>query len=123
MAARKPGNVAAPAKQKLRKNHGPKRRMFKDYKPLTHDFARSGILSKYYNYESFAQAMAARGIRTNIKEMWSEFFKILDLKEKMKYILHAKENEKRITADKENRNKDVKKVPNKVKKDLAKPKK
>lgn len=120
MAARKPGKVAAPAKQKLRKNHGPKRRMFKDCKPLVHDFARTGILSKFYNYESFAQAMAARGIRANIKEMWLEFYPILNHQAKVEYFAHAKENEKRIVAEKENF---AKKVANKAKKDLAKSKK
>lgn len=120
MAARKPGKVAAPVKQKQRKNHGPKRHMFKNYKPLVHDFARTGILSKYYNYESFAQAMAARGIRTNIKEMWTEFFKLPSHKDKIKYLADARENEKRITMEKEN---STKKIVNKAKKDLAKSKK
>ena len=73
MAARKPGKVTAPVKQKIRKNHGPKRHLFKEFKPMVHIFAATGILSKYYNYESFVQACGARGVRTALSEMWMDY--------------------------------------------------
>lgn len=102
MAQRKPGKVAAPVKQKLRKQHGPKRHMFKDYKPMVHAFAQAGILSKYYNYESFAQACAARGIRTGIELMWDEFTR-LPHNEKNIYLKNAQANATAAIRREENR--------------------
>lgn len=73
MAQRKSG-VAAPAKQKLRKNHGPKRRMFHDYdSTMRLKLGDVGLLDKYHNFESFAQYCAAKGVKKYIKELWDDF--------------------------------------------------
>ena len=91
MAQRKGGSVAAPVKQKLRKNHGPKRHMFKDYKPMVQAFADAGLLTKYSDYESFALSCAARGVKTGVREMWAEF-RLLPRPEQDKYLANIKEN-------------------------------
>lgn len=66
--------VAAPAKVKLRKSHGPKKKMWHCWDSTTRiHFAKAGILTKYYNKESFTQAVNAKGIRNNIDALWSEF--------------------------------------------------
>ena len=73
MAQRK-GGVVAPAKQKLRKNHGPKRKMFHDYdSTMRLHFASAGVLDKYHNFESFAQYCAAKGVKKYVKELWDDF--------------------------------------------------
>ena len=92
MAARKPGKVAAPVKQKLRKRHGPKRHMFKDFKPMVHEFAQTGVLSKYYNYESFTLACAARGVKNGIAEMWMDYKILPTTKDKDTYLANVKDN-------------------------------
>lgn len=75
MAVRK-GGLAAPAKQKLRKSHGPKRRMFHKYdSTMRLAFARCGLLSKYCDYESFAQSVNAKGVKKFIPELWIDFQK------------------------------------------------
>lgn len=91
MAQYKGGSVAAPAKQKLRKNHGPKRHMFKDYKPMIKVFADAGLLTKYHDYESFALSCASRGVKNGIREMWQEFC-ILSRAEQDKYLANIREN-------------------------------
>ena len=45
------------------KKHGPKRHLFRDYKPMIKAFADAGLLSKYDNYESWVLACQARGKR------------------------------------------------------------
>ena len=55
------------------KKHGPKRHMFKEYKPMIHSIAKTGLLSKYYDKESFELALSARGIRQNVNAYWHEF--------------------------------------------------
>ncbi len=108
MAARKPGKVAAPVKMKLRKNHGPKRHMFKELKPMVHLFAQAGLLTKYNNYESFALSCAARGVKNGVPEMWSEF-KLLPRKEQDQYLANIKENALAAVARIEKRKKAAKK--------------
>ena len=91
MAQRKGGSVA-PAKQKLRKNHGPKRKLFHDYDSTTRfHFGGTGVLSKYSNYESFALSCAARGAKSGVQDMWNEF-KVLDRKAQDEYLANIKEN-------------------------------
>lgn len=92
MAARKPGKVAAPVKQKLRKRHGPKRHMFKDLKPMVYLYTQTGILSKYYNYESFALACASRGVKSGIPEMWMDYKLLPTNKDKDAYLANVKDN-------------------------------
>lgn len=116
MAQRKGGSVAAPAKQKLRKNHGPKRKLFHDYDQTTRmAFGKTGmtnvvsydennrevhstyvdkhdgLLTKYNNYESFALSCAARGAKSGVKEMWNEF-KVLSRPAQDEYLANVKEN-------------------------------
>ena len=76
------GGKKVSASSGLRKKHGPKRHMFKDYKPMVHSIAKTGILSKYYDKESFELALSARGIRQNVNAYWAEFIKIPTLAEK-----------------------------------------
>ena len=64
---------AAPVKQRLRKNHGPKRHLHAGFKPLVHEFGRDGVLTKYGDYESFCLACAARGVKNFLKELWADF--------------------------------------------------
>ena len=91
MAQRKVGSVA-PTKQKLRKEHGPKRKMFHDYDSTTRlHFGGTGVLSKYSNYESFALSCAARGAKSGVKEMWNEF-KVLDHQAQDEYLANIKDN-------------------------------
>lgn len=99
MAQRRGGSPAAPAKQKLRKNHGPKRHMFKDYKPMVKAFADTGILTKYYDFESFQLSCQSRGVRTGIEDMWEEF-RCLTLLEKKEYFKTLKEHAAAIAKDK-----------------------
>ena len=109
MAQRKGGSVAAPVKQKLRKKHGPKRHMFKDYKPMVHVFAQAGVLSKYCEYESFAQSCAARGVKSGVAEMWDEF-KYLPRDEQDEYFANLKENSIKATQLVDERKKAAKKI-------------
>jgi len=65
---------AAPVRQKLRKNHGPKRFLFHGWnKVYRHEFARAGVINKYSDIESFGLACSARGVKYGVKEMWEEF--------------------------------------------------
>ena len=74
MAQRKSGS-AAPVKQKLRKNHGPKRHLHAGYKPMVWQLSQcNGLLNKYNNYESFCIACSDRGVKTNLKELWNMYF-------------------------------------------------
>jgi len=66
--------AAAPAKQKLRKMHGPKRKMFHDYDSTARlQLAGVGLLDKYHNFESFAQFCAAKGVKKNVDALWNQF--------------------------------------------------
>ena len=84
------GKKVASSGSTLRKAHkGPKRHLFKEYKPMIAAFAKAGILSKYYNYESWQLAMAARGCR---KADYGEFsrFVVMSLEDKKAYFANLK---------------------------------
>lgn len=70
----------------LRKNHGPKRHLFKDYKPMVHVFGKVGVLNKYSNQESFNLSCQARGVKNPTKEMWSQFSALKTIKEKDQFL-------------------------------------
>ena len=67
------GKPSAPAASRQRKNHGPKRHLFKEFKPMIKVIADTGLLSKYYNKESFELSLAARGIKKDTNARWAEF--------------------------------------------------
>ena len=99
MAVKKP--AAAPAKQKLRKTHGPKRKMFHCWSSTMRlHFANAGILDKYSNYESFVLSCGARGIRSDINDLWEEFIRLPDRPAKDKYLAELKDNAMRLSAAK-----------------------
>ena len=81
---RKGGSSGGPHKM-----HGPKRHMFKEYKPMIHAFAKAGLLTKYENFESWQLAMAARGCK---KADFNEFkrFVVLPLSDKKEYFKNIK---------------------------------
>ena len=56
-----------------RKSHGPKRKLFKEFKPMIKTIAAAGLLDKYHNYESFCLACNARGKRNPSKQEFQEF--------------------------------------------------
>ena len=109
MAQRRGGSVAAPVKQKLRKKHGPKRHMFKDYKPMVKAYADAGLLTKYNDYESFALSCAARGVKQGVREMWYEF-RILPREEQDKYLANVKEKAAEAIKKAERKRKAAKKA-------------
>jgi hypothetical protein len=74
----------------LRKNHGPKRHLFHELKPMVHVIAQSGLLSKYYAYESWALACQARGIKNPRKEDFNKFILLKTKKEKDEYYASLK---------------------------------
>ncbi len=108
MAQRRGGSVA-PVKQKLRKNHGPKRHMFKDYKPMIKAFADAGILDKYHDFESFQLSCAARGIKADLTEMWNEF-RYLPRDKQKEYFKNIQEMAVAATKRAETRKKALKKA-------------
>lgn len=67
------------------KKHGPKKHMFKEYKPMIRQFAQLGLLNKYNEYESWVLACTARGKRNT---PYDEFIKFstLSREEKDKYF-------------------------------------
>ena len=72
-----------------RKNHGPKRHMFRWAGPMKHEFAKSGLLSKYYDFESWQLAMAARGNRKADKAEFDRFV-VLPMEQKKAYFANLK---------------------------------
>ena len=67
------------------KKHGPKKHLFKEYKPMIKVMADTGILSKYYNFESWQIACQARGKRTVGYNEFAEFSR-LSLEAKREYF-------------------------------------
>lgn len=63
---------------KGRKNHGPKRHLHHGFGPkaLRRELSKTGIFSKYTDFESFCLAMQSRGVKSELGLMWSEFRKI-----------------------------------------------
>lgn len=91
MAARKPAKVAAPVKQKLRKNHGPKRKLFHDWDSTTRlALAKAGLLSKYSNYQSFALSLNARGIKKDVEKYWKDFCLLPNLEARKAFFKNLK---------------------------------
>ena len=84
------GKSSAPSTARLRKNHGPKRHMFRGYKPMVHAIAKTGLLTKYYDRESFELAVAARGIRHNTDPLWSEFVALPTIVAKKEWFKNLK---------------------------------
>ena len=102
MAQRRGGAAQAPVKQKLRKKHGPKRKMFHCWDSTTRiAFAQAGILSKYYNFESFAQYCAKKNIRNPIEDLWYEFRTLDTTADKNQYLKSIAEHAKTLIAAKE----------------------
>lgn len=64
------------------KKHGPKRKLFKEYKPMIKAFADAGLLTKYNNYESFCLACNARGKRNPTRREFTEFTYLTKEKQK-----------------------------------------
>lgn len=58
------------------KNHGPKRKMFKEFKPMIRVFAQAGLLNKYHNYESWILSCNALGKRNSTREEFQSFLKM-----------------------------------------------
>lgn len=104
MAVKKP--AAAPAKQKLRKTHGPKRKLFHEWtSTMRLHFAKAGVLSKYCNYESFTISCGARGVRSDLADLWEEFIRLPDKAAKDAYLDNLKENAAKLAKAKSNKNK------------------
>lgn len=85
MAKPKRGSSSGP-----KKNHGPKRHLFKNFKPFVWEVAPTGILNKYNNEESFILACQARGKKNASHEDWNYFFYKLNDKEKKEYFASLK---------------------------------
>jgi hypothetical protein len=66
-----------------RKSHGPKRKLFKEFKPMIKAFADAGLLDKYHNYESFCLACNTRGKKNPTRREFTEFT----------YLTREKQNE------------------------------
>lgn len=58
------------------KNHGPKRKLFKEFKPMIHALAKYGLLNKYNNYESWVIACQARGKKSTSIGEFKNFEKL-----------------------------------------------
>lgn len=109
MAVRKP--APAPKAVKLRKQHGPKKKMFHCWtSTMRLAFAKSGVLTKYYNLESFEASCAARGVRGDAAELYEEFIRLPDRKTQDAYLKNLKENAAKLAAKKEQKAKKMKKV-------------
>ena len=55
------------------KNHGPKKHMHSWTGPMKWQFGKMGALTKYTDKESFAQALASKGIKSSVDSMWKTF--------------------------------------------------
>ena len=71
------------------KKHGPKRHMFKEFKPMIHVFAKAGLLTKYNNFESWQLACAARGKKTADRGEFNSFV-VLPIEQKKEYFKNLK---------------------------------
>ena len=97
MAVRKGGKLAAPVKQRLRKNHGPKRHLWHGLDKVGRiDMGACGCLSKYWDKESFALACNARGVKMCINELWDEYKLLPTCVAKNEYLANIKDNLKKI---------------------------
>ena len=92
---------AAPMKQRLRKNHGPKRRLWHDYGKVGRiNMGQMGMLTKYHDKESFALSLAARGVKSDINELWNEYCILKTNREKDSFLVSAKEHAEKIAERK-----------------------
>jgi len=99
MAVRR--TVSAAPVRKLRKNHGPKRHLWHGYDKVGRiDFGRIGILSKYWDKESFALAANARGIKADINELWAEYSVLKTCALKDQYLRSIKDHAQEIAQRK-----------------------
>ena len=89
------------------KKHGPKRHLFKEYKPMIKAFADAGVLDKYHNLESFILACQSKGLKHGSKEEWENRFKIftteLKSKEEQKIWLNNCKNYREPEKDKKSK--------------------
>lgn len=99
MAVRKP--APAPKAVKLRKKHGPKKKMFHCWtSTMRLAFAKCGVLTKYYNYESFQASCSARGVRSDVADLYEEFIRLPDRKTQDTYLENLAENAKKLAQKK-----------------------
>ena len=72
------------------KKHGPKRKLHHCWSStMRMALAKSGLLSKYYNYESWSLALQAKGKRDASRNDFDEFVK-LSREEKDNYFKNIK---------------------------------
>ena len=103
--------VSAAPVRKLRKNHGPKRHLWHEYGKVGRiNMGQAGLLTKYHDKESFTLAVSARGVKSDINELWNEYKLLKTYKEKDTYLAEIKEHAEKIAQLKS------KKVLTKVKK-------
>lgn len=73
------------------KKHGPKKRQWHMWSSTMRiHFANAGLLTKYYNRESWEQALTSRGVRTITDEMWKEFISLSREEQKTWFKNHTK---------------------------------
>ena len=73
------------------KQHGPKRKMFHAYpKTMRITLGQAGVLSKYYDRESFSQACQARGVRAITDTMWDTFSALRSIAAKDEWFAQLK---------------------------------
>lgn len=70
-----------------RRVHGPKTHIHHSIQPkaLRHNISQSGLLSKYYDYESWQRACVSRGKKSTSYEEFASFV-VLDQKAKVEYF-------------------------------------
>ena len=83
----KPKRSSSSGPKKMHK--GPKRHLFKEYKPMIIHFAKAGLLDKYHDYESWCLACSARGKRDTTRGEFSKFV-LLSRPEKEAYFKSIK---------------------------------
>jgi len=67
----------------LHKKHGPKKKMWHCWSSTMRlHFARAGLLDKYHNFESWQQAVQAKGKRNATEAEFKEFVKLSDEEKK-----------------------------------------
>lgn len=74
------------------KNHGPKRKMFhKSYNSCERvHMAQLGVLSKYYDKESWTLACMARGIKNPSDSMWADYCNCVTIEKKKAWFQSLK---------------------------------
>ena len=73
------------------KKHGQKKKMWHCWDSTTRiHLANVGLLTKYYNRESWEQALNSRGVRNISEEMWKEFISLSKEEQKVWFKNHTK---------------------------------